>query len=105
MKNMILVSLFTLMTASSAFAGGGTVGSDRLTSFDDSLKKISAALADSSVISALKGEAVKKVEVGGDDNLDVQITSNSCQTIVGLTYIIQNDQVVGYKVENIAACQ
>ncbi|CAE78639.1 hypothetical protein AB1A81_03110 [Bdellovibrio bacteriovorus] len=94
MKNMILVSLFTVMTTSSAFSN-----------YNDSLQKISAALTDASVASALKGEAVQKVEIGGDDNLDVQITSGSCQTIVGLTYVISNDVVVGYKVENIATCQ
>ncbi|UXR66095.1 hypothetical protein EZJ49_07510 [Bdellovibrio bacteriovorus] len=96
MKNMILVSLFTVMMASSAFAGS---------KYNDSLKKIDAVLSDASVISALNGEAVQKVEVGGDDNLDVQITSDSCQTIVGLTYVISNEEIIGYKVENIASCQ
>ncbi|MEK2688430.1 hypothetical protein [Bdellovibrio sp. GT3] len=99
MKKMILASLFTTLAASSAFAGS------RLSSYNDSLRKIHAALTDASVISAINGEAVKKVEVGGDDNLDVQITSDSCQTIVGLTYVLSNDVIVGYKVENIAACQ
>lgn len=96
MKKMILVSLLTVMTTSSAFANSA---------FSDSLQKINAALSDASVASALNGEAVKKVEVGGDDNLDVQITSGSCQTLVGLTYVISNDAIVGYKVENIATCQ
>jgi hypothetical protein len=99
MKKIILASLFTVMTASSAFADSG------LSKYNDSLMKIHAALSDASVALALNGEAVQKVEVGGDDNLDVQITSGNCQTMVGLTYVISNDAIVGYKVENIATCQ
>ncbi|WP_413576500.1 hypothetical protein ACLVWU_00480 [Bdellovibrio sp. HCB290] len=94
MKKIFLLSLFILTTASSAFAD-----------YNDSLQKVYAALSDASVMAALNGEAVQKVEIGGDDNLDVQITSSNCKTIVGLTYVFDNNTVIGYKVENIAACQ
>lgn len=86
----------SLLVSSYSFAGSPYI---------DSLKKIKAVLSSESVIIALQSEAVKKIEIGGDDNLDVKITSSSCEMIVGLAYIISNNVVTGYKVENIADCR